>query len=90
MVYKKILEFYKVAYHTLTRKGSRLVMRIVLENSRLPVVVQDFLKEAENLRKLIEKATWEIVQDIKDMLYDQESQFPTRNPNTQYSFMDFI
>lgn len=73
MVYKKILKFYKVAYQTLTRKGSRLILRIILQNSRLPGVVQDFLREAEILRRLLEKATWEIVQDIKEMLYDQES-----------------
>ncbi len=72
-VYQKILEFYKVAFEILTRKGANLVMKMILENDRLPKIVQDFLKKAETLRKLVQKATWEIVEDIKAMLYDRES-----------------
>ena len=72
-VYQKILEFYKVAHEILTRKGAKLVMKMVLETDRLPNVVEDFLRHADTLRKLIEKATWEIVEDIKTMLYDSES-----------------
>jgi len=48
-------------------------MKMVLETDRLPNVVEDFLRHADTLRKLIEKATWEIVEDIKTMLYDSES-----------------
>jgi len=72
-VYQKILEFYKVAHEILTRRGAKLVMKMVLETDRLPNVVEDFLRHADTLRKLIEKATWEIVEDIKTMLYDSES-----------------
>ena len=72
-VYQKILEFYKVAVEILTRKGAKLVMKMILENDRLPNIVQDFLRHAETLRKLVQKATWEIVEDIKAMLYDRES-----------------
>jgi hypothetical protein len=72
-VYQKILEFYKVAHEILTRKGAKLVMKMVLETDRLPNVVEDFLRHADTLQKLIEKATWEIVEDIKAMLYDSES-----------------
>lgn len=71
-VYQKILEFYKVAFEILTRKGAKLVMKLILENNRLPNIVQDFLKHAETLRKLVQKATLEIVEDIKAMLYDRE------------------
>ncbi|KAK5093253.1 hypothetical protein LTS08_008936 [Lithohypha guttulata] len=71
-VYQKILEFYKVAHEILTRRGAKLVMKMVLETDRLPNVVEDFLRHADTLRKLIEKATWEIVEDIKTMLYDSE------------------
>lgn len=46
---------------------------MVLETDRLPNIIQDFLVRAEVLRKLIEKSTWEIVEDIKSMLYDRES-----------------
>ena len=49
------------------------MMKMILENDRLPKIVQDFLKKAETLRKLVQKATWEIVEDIKAMLYDRES-----------------
>lgn len=48
-------------------------MKMILESDRLPNLVQDFLKHAEILRKLVQKATWEIVEDIKAMLYDRES-----------------
>ena len=72
-VYQKILEFYKVAFEILTKKGANLVMKMILENDRLPKIVRDFLKNAETLRNLVQKATWEIVEDIKAMLYDRES-----------------
>ena len=72
-VYQKILEFYKVAHEILTKRGTKLVMKMILDTDRLPNVVQDFLRHADTLRKLIEKATWEIVEDIKAMLYDSES-----------------
>jgi hypothetical protein len=51
------------------------VMRVILENDRLPNIVQDFLKHAGNLGKLVQKATLEIVEDIRTMLYDHESTF---------------
>jgi len=50
-------------------------MEMILENDRLPNIVKDFLRHADNLRNLIQKATWEIVEDIKAMLYDHESIF---------------
>lgn len=72
-MYQKLLEFYNVAFEILTRKGAKLVLKIILENDRLPDIIKDFLKHADNLRKLVQKATWEIVEDIKSMLYDYES-----------------
>ena len=50
-----------------------MVMKLILENDRLPNIIQGFLKHAETLRKLVQKATLEIVEDIKAMLYDRES-----------------
>ena len=50
-------------------------MKVILENGKLPKIVEDFLKHAEDLRRLVQKAVWEIVEDIKTMLYDQESKF---------------
>jgi hypothetical protein len=50
-------------------------MRVILENDRLPNIVQGFLKHAGNLGKLVQKATLEIVEDIRTMLYDHESTF---------------
>ena len=52
-------------------------MKMILETARLPNIVQDFLRHADTLRKLVEKATWEIVEDIKAMLYDSESKWLT-------------
>lgn len=72
-VYQKILEFYKVAFDILTSKGAKLVMKMVLENDHLPDIVQDFLRHALTLQKLVQKATLEIVEDIRNMLYDRES-----------------
>lgn len=74
-VYQKILEFYKAAFEILTRNGAKLLVKMVLDNGRLPNIVQDFLACSENLRKLVQKATWEVVEDIKSMLYDRESKF---------------
>lgn len=51
------------------------MMKMILENNRLPDIVQDFLKHADNLRKLVQKATWEVVEDINAMLYDHESMY---------------
>ena len=72
-MYQKLLEFYNAAFKILTRKGVKLVMRVVLQDGGLPEIIQDFLRNADLLRKLVQKATWEIVEDIKAMLYDQES-----------------
>ncbi|KAF7948394.1 uncharacterized protein EAE97_003805 [Botrytis byssoidea] len=72
LVYQKLLEFYITAFEILTRKGAKLVMSLVLKDSHLPDIVKDFLDHADNLRKLVQKATWEIVEDIKTMLYDYE------------------
>ncbi len=49
------------------------MMKMILETDRLPNIVQDFLRHADALRKLVEKATWEIVEDIRTMIYDRES-----------------
>ena len=73
LVYQNLLEFYSAAFEILSRKGVKLVMKIVLEDGRLPGIVDDFLRHADYLRKLVGKATWEIVEDIKAMLYDHES-----------------
>lgn len=51
------------------------MLKMVLETDRLPSIVQDFLRYAETLRNLIEKATCEIAEDIKTMLYNHESKF---------------
>jgi hypothetical protein len=58
----------------LTQRGRKLAMKMILETDRLPNIVQDFLRHADTLRKLIEKSTLEIVEDIKSMLYDRESE----------------
>ena len=89
-VYQKILEFYKVAYEILTRSGAKLVLKMIRDNERLPNIVQDFLKHAETLRKLVEKATWEVVEDIKTMLYDSESKFLRGNKWWTHAHMTLV
>ncbi|KAJ5612711.1 hypothetical protein N7510_005905 [Penicillium lagena] len=71
-VYQKILEFYTVAFEILTRKGAKLVMKMFLENDRLPNIVREFLRCSKMLRIVIENATFEIGEDMKRMLYDSE------------------
>lgn len=72
-MYKVILEFYATAHEMLTKRGKKLILTLVVENKRLPVIIQDFLLHADSLRRLIEKATCEIVEDIQAMLYDRQS-----------------
>jgi hypothetical protein len=75
LVYQKLLEFYNAAFEILTKKGAKIVMKMILETNRLPDIVKDFLRHADYLRKLVQKATLEIVEDIRAMLYDHESMF---------------
>ncbi|KAH7360505.1 hypothetical protein BKA65DRAFT_577265 [Rhexocercosporidium sp. MPI-PUGE-AT-0058] len=72
LVYQKLLEFYNAAFEILTRKGEKMVMKMILETNRLPDIVQEFLRHADNLRKIVQKATLDIVEDIRAMLYDHE------------------
>ena len=46
---------------------------MISDTGTLPDIVKDFLQQAEFLRKIVEKATFDIVQDIKAMLYDEKS-----------------
>ncbi|PYI07524.1 hypothetical protein BO78DRAFT_90581 [Aspergillus sclerotiicarbonarius CBS 121057] len=71
-VYQKILEFYNAAVEFLSRKGARLIAKMVLENDRLPKIVEGFLRCSDTPRKLVEKAIFEITDDIRCMLYDHE------------------
>lgn len=75
MVYQKLLEFYISAFEVLSKGGVRLALGLVVENGRLLAIVDDFLKYAEHLHKLVLNATMEIAEDIKTLLYDQESEF---------------
>ena len=79
-VYRKLLEFYYAAFDILTRKGTRLVMTMVLENDRLPGIVKEFLKHTSKLHILVQKATFEIVAEIETLLLDGKSAFPIRFP----------
>ena len=53
-----------------------MVMQMALDNEHLLNIVKDFLRYSDTLQKLVQKATWEIVEDIKAMLYDHESKPP--------------
>ncbi|KAL2812448.1 hypothetical protein BDW59DRAFT_155281 [Aspergillus cavernicola] len=72
MVYQKLLEFYQTAFEVLTRRGPKLIMKMVLETGHLPTIVQEFLTYANNLQVTIQKATADILADISSMLYDRE------------------
>ncbi|KAJ5212655.1 uncharacterized protein N7498_004301 [Penicillium cinerascens] len=71
-VYQKILEFYNAALKILTRKGAKLVLRMVLENGRLPDIIQEFLTNANKLQAVIQKATLDILDDFQNVVYTNE------------------
>lgn len=73
LVYQKLLEFYRAAYNIVTRKGIKLILRVMLEAERLPKIVEEFIDQIDSLRKFIEMAAAEIVRDIQNMLYDTQS-----------------
>ena len=50
-----------------------MILNMVVENERLPSIVQEFLSRSDILRKLISKAILDITDDIKKMVYDRES-----------------
>ncbi|CAM1503386.1 Fc.00g081620.m01.CDS01 [Cosmosporella sp. VM-42] len=85
-VYQKLLEFYVSAYEFLSKRRTRLVLAVISDTGTLPDIVKDFLKQAEHLRRIVEKATLDIVQDIKTMLYDEKiSQWLGRDKLPQQS-----
>ncbi|KAK9853500.1 hypothetical protein MYU51_006669 [Penicillium brevicompactum] len=53
-------------------KGASLALRMAWENDHLATIIQEFLTSADKLEKIINKATLEIIGDIKMMLYDQD------------------
>lgn len=74
-VYKKILEFYKAAYEIVTRKGAKMVMKLLWQKNTLPDIVQEFLRTAKNLQDIIQLEARQVLEDIKGMLYDLKSMF---------------
>jgi hypothetical protein len=78
-VYQKVIEFYQAVCDILSRKGSRLVMKMILENDRLPSIVQDFLRCSDILHNVVQTTTLRITQDIHSMLLDEKSEGFTLN-----------
>ncbi|KND93213.1 hypothetical protein TOPH_02393 [Tolypocladium ophioglossoides CBS 100239] len=75
LVYQKLLEFYNAALEILSKKGAKLVIKMVLETDRLPNIVKEFLQYADSLHKLVQTATWNIAEDIKTMLIDHDTRW---------------
>jgi hypothetical protein len=73
LVYQKIIEFYKVAIEVLADSGAKMVLRMMLNNVRLPEIVGEFLQRTGALHKLVVNATHEILVEVKTMLYERES-----------------
>lgn len=72
-VYKTIVQFHATAYDILTKKGMKLLIKMILEKDRLPEIVEEFLAHAEVLQRLVQKAIAEILLDIEEMLCDSKS-----------------
>ncbi|KAL4936888.1 hypothetical protein BDV06DRAFT_204043 [Aspergillus oleicola] len=71
-VYQKLLQFYKAAFEILTKRGPKLILKMVLETGQLPSIVQDFLTYANTLQATIQNATADILAEIESMLYKTE------------------
>ncbi|KAF4955318.1 hypothetical protein FGADI_4624 [Fusarium gaditjirri] len=85
-VYQKLIEFYAAAYEFLSKRRAKLVLAVISDTGALPTLVQDISKEVENLRKIVEKATLDITQDIKTMMCDEKvSQLLGRDKRSQQS-----
>lgn len=50
-----------------------MVLRMMLDNVRLPGIIAEFLERTAALHKLVANATHEILVEVKTMLYEQES-----------------
>lgn len=72
-VYRNLLDFYSAAFDILSKQGLKALLEMVMERTRIPAVVAEFVKHANSLQMLVNKAILEINQDIKNMLYDSES-----------------
>lgn len=72
---KKILEFYKAACDILTRKGAKLITTITFKNARFTDIVQDFLRYAESLHKIVQVVIADILGEINHMVCDNHSKF---------------
>lgn len=66
------------------------MLKMVLEIDRLLNIVKDFLSHSNCLRKLVQKTTWEIVEDIKAMLYDRGSMFPYTYNSDTHTYLDSV
>lgn len=74
LVYEKILEFYGAAVEILTRKRAKR-LQMFFETDRIPNIVQYFLTHADTLQNIIQKATFDILDDIKATLYVFKSKY---------------
>lgn len=71
-VYKKILEFYQALCEILSSKGTKLIIKMVLESDRLPSIVQGVMNCSNILHNLVQTTTLRILQDIEDrIIHDQ-------------------
>lgn len=61
------------------KRGAKLALAVISDTGILLDTVKEFLRRAEHLQKIVGKATFDTVQDIKAMLYDEQS-MPTLFP----------
>lgn len=57
----------------MAKKGMQLAIALLSEGGTPPDIVQDFLTHPEILHKIVQKATLEILEDIRSLLYDERS-----------------
>ncbi|KAF3401577.1 hypothetical protein F1880_009990 [Penicillium rolfsii] len=71
-VYCKILEFYQAVCEILSKKGIKLIIKMILESDRLPSIAEDVLKSSNILHDLVQTTTLKVLQDVESMIINQQ------------------
>ncbi|KAJ5289958.1 Protein of unknown function DUF3468 [Penicillium atrosanguineum] len=89
LVYQKILEFYDAALDILAKKGAKRVYMVISESDRLPNIIKEFLTSTDQLHRVIQKATLDIVGNIECMIHLQQfKEWLGKELGQQYLFRD--
>ena len=83
LVYKDLLLFYHEVTQVLARKSTALAWMSEQLNVRIPPVVEDFLRHADQLRQHIDNATAAIIRNIEEWVVEETSTCPPSDTRLQ-------